>query len=126
MDDVERRVKGHLDAWMIADARERAAALGRVYTDDVTVVEPDRVLRGREVLNERITELHRLFGGLEFTVLGPIERNQDYVLYRWSQPVPGRAEPVTGWDVLTFQGERITHVVMFIPAFEDLEIPEPA
>ncbi|MET7992054.1 nuclear transport factor 2 family protein [Amycolatopsis sp. NPDC005232] len=126
MEDVDQLVEGHLAAWMIADTPERGAALGRVYTEDVTVVEPDRVLRGREALNERITELHRLFGGLEFTVLGSIQRNQDYALYQWSQPVPGRTEPITGWDVLTFEGELITHVVMFIPGFDDLEIPEPA
>ncbi|MEV0066228.1 MULTISPECIES: hypothetical protein [unclassified Amycolatopsis] len=40
--------------------------------------------------------------------------------------MPGRTEPITGWDVLTFEGELITRVVMFIPGFDDLEIPAPA
>jgi hypothetical protein len=121
--DVEKLVKAHLNVWAVADPSERAAEIARVYTQDVSVVEPDGVVRGRAALNERITQLQEHFSGLEFSVSGPIHHHHDYAMYEWRQPTAIQAEDVTGWDVLHFDDGLIDQAVMFIPGFDELGVP---
>jgi hypothetical protein len=121
--DVDKLVKAHLNIWAVTDSRERAAGIERVYTVDVTIIEPDGVVRGRAALNERITQLQQHFSGLEFSVNGSIQYHHDYAMYEWQQPTAIQAEDVTGWDVLHFEGDLIDQAVMFIPGFDDLGVP---
>ena len=123
MRDVEKLVQAHLKAWTIPDRGERAAEIARVYTQDVTIVEPDGVLHGRDALNTRIGQLQQLFSGLEFSVNSLIEHHHDYAMYEWRQPTAIGSEDVTGWDVLHFDGDLIDQTVMFIPGFDRLNMP---
>jgi hypothetical protein len=123
MFDVQKLVQAHLGAWAVTDPDERAAEIARVYTEGVTVVEPDGIVRGRNALNARIGLLQVHFSGLEFTVNSPILHHHDYVMYEWTQPTAIRSESVTGWDVLHFSGNLIDHAVMFIPGFDQLGVP---
>ena len=124
MRDIKELVDNHLNTWTISDPHERAEQIAKVYTEDVTVVEPDQIVRGRDALNARIGLLQEHFAGLEFSVVGPIEHHHDYAMYQWNQPTATRPEPVTGWDVLHFDGDLIDNAVMFIPGFELLESPD--
>lgn len=123
MRDVEKIVMNHLNAWAITDATERASALASVYTEDVRVVEPDGVVRGRSDLNDRIGQLQEHFSGLSFTLKGAIESHHDYAHYQWSQPAEGRSEDVTGYEILHFEGDLIAEAIMFIPVFDELNVP---
>ncbi|MFD7446633.1 nuclear transport factor 2 family protein [Streptomyces sp. NPDC059909] len=123
MRDVSKLVESHLNVWAISDPADRAAELARIYTADVTIVEPDGIVVGRDALNARIGKLQEHFGGLVFNVSGSIEHHNDYAMYAWHQPVANRAEDVFGWDVLHFDGDLIDRAVMFIPGFADLDVP---
>ncbi|AEY85391.1 isomerase [Streptomyces hygroscopicus subsp. jinggangensis 5008] len=123
MRDVRKLVDSHLHAWSVTDPVERAEQIARIYTENVTVVEPDGVVHGREALNARITRLQEHFAGLEFSVTTPIEYHHDYAMYQWAQPTETRPEDVVGWDVLHFEGDLIDRAVMFIPGFDALNVP---
>jgi hypothetical protein len=123
MRDVHKLVEAHLHAWTVSDATERAAEIARIYTTDVTVVEPDGVVRGRDALNARIGSLQQHFSGLEFSLNGEIHHHNDYAMYEWRQPTAIRSEDVIGWDVLHFEGDRIDRAVMFISGFDALGVP---
>jgi hypothetical protein len=93
MRDVEKLVRAHLNVWTIPDREERVAEIAHVYAQDVTIVEPDGVLPGRDALNTRIGQLQQ------------------------------QSEDVTGWDVPHFDGDLIHQAVMFIPRFDWLNVP---
>jgi hypothetical protein len=123
MRDIKKLVEAHLHVWAVSDPRERGEQIARVYTENVTVVEPDGIVHGREALNVRIGRLQEHFSGLEFSVTGPIQHHHDYAMYQWNQPTEIRPEDVTGWDVLHFDGDLIDTAVMFISGFDLLEVP---
>lgn len=78
MRDVEKLVLNHLNAWTITDATERASALETIYSEDVQIIEPDGIIRGRRDLNDRIRQLQEHFAGLAFSIKGGIEAHHDY------------------------------------------------
>lgn len=123
MRDIKKLVDDHLSVWAVTDPQERAGRIAAIYTEDVTVVEPDGIVRGRDALNSRIGLLQEHFAGLVFSLATPIEHHHDYAMYQWNQPTETRTEDVTGWDVLHFDGDLIDHAVMFIPGFGDLNVP---
>jgi SnoaL-like domain len=123
MRDVEKIVTSHLNVWTVSDPDERAAEIGRVYTDDVTVVEPDGVVHGRAALNKRIGVLQQHFSGLEFLVNGSIHHHHDYAMYEWRQPTAIQSDDIVGWDVLHIRDGLIDQAVMFIPGFDALSVP---
>jgi hypothetical protein len=123
MRDIEKLVQEHLSAWAIPDPHERARHIEQVYAENVTIVEPDGVVRGRDALNARIGQLQEHFSGLEFSVIGSIEYHHDYAMYQWKQPTATRPRDVMGWDVLHFDGDVIDQAVMFIPEFDLLSVP---
>jgi len=82
MQDIQKLVDAHLKAWTIRDADERAVELTRVYPENITVVEPDGIVRGRDALNARIGRLREHFGGLAFSIVGAISHHHGYVMYQ--------------------------------------------
>lgn len=123
MDNVTKLVKDHLALWAVTDSDDRAARIARCYTPEVRVVEPDRVVVGREALDTRIDQLQKHFGGLSFVVTGSIEHHHGYASYQWVQPATAKSGEVLGWDVLHFDGDLIDCAVMFIPGFDELDVP---
>jgi hypothetical protein len=123
MGNVEKLVHTHLKVWEASDADERAEQIRRVYTQDVTIVEPDGIIYGWAALNKRIGSLQQHFSGLQFVVDGPIQHHHDYAMYQWRQPTAIQSDDVFGWDVLHFQDDLIDQAVMFIPAFDLLKVP---
>ena len=123
MRNVEEIVKSHLSVWAVSDPDERTAQIGRVYTQDVTIVEPDGVVHGRAALNKRIGLLQQHFSGLQFSINGPIHHHHDFAMYEWRQPTAIQSDDIVGWDVLHFQGDLVDQAVMFIPGFDELNVP---
>jgi hypothetical protein len=123
MGNVEKIVQSHLRVWEVSDADERAAQIRRVYTQNVTIVEPDGVVYGWAALHKRIGLLQQHFSGLQFSVNGPIHHHHDFAMYEWRQPTAIRSDDIFGWDVLHFQDDLIDQAVMFIPGFDLLNVP---
>ncbi|MFD8001779.1 nuclear transport factor 2 family protein [Streptomyces mirabilis] len=123
MHNITKLVEAHLHAWAVSDPHQRAEHIARIYTEDVTVVEPDGIVHGTDALNARIGRLQEHFSGLEFSVNGSIQHHHDYAMYQWTQPTDTRLEDVIGWDVLHFDGDLIDRAVMFIPGFDLLDVP---
>jgi hypothetical protein len=123
MGSVETIVQSHLRVWEIPNADERAAQIRRLYTQDVTVIEPDGVVYGWTALNDRIGVLQQHFSGLQFSVNGPIYHHHDFAMYEWRQPTIIRSDDILGWDVLHIQDDLIVQAVMFIRGFDLLNVP---
>lgn len=121
MRDVESLVKAHLNAWALTDPQQRAAEIERVYTENVTIVEREGMVHGREALNEHIGQLQQQFSGLELSVNGAIHRHHDHAMYEWQLPTALQPQNVTGWDVLHFEGDLIDQAIIFIAGFDDLD-----
>ena len=56
----------------VRDPEQRAEAIARNYTEDVTWTDPDATSQGREALNERAQKLLDRLPGFVFTVAGPV------------------------------------------------------
>ncbi|MFD9512923.1 nuclear transport factor 2 family protein [Streptomyces mirabilis] len=66
-----------LDVFNEPDPERRSAAIAQTYAEDVVWHEPDRVVRGREALAERATELRTQTPDWVFRPEGPVSVNDD-------------------------------------------------
>jgi hypothetical protein len=123
MTDILSQVESHLAIWELGNATERAAEIDRIYTPNVEIIEPDGVIHGRAELNHRIGQLQDHFGGMSFTISGPVMSHNGYAFYPWDQQDRHGQHIANGWDILHFDGEHIDHAVMFIADFDSLQVP---
>jgi Iron-binding zinc finger CDGSH type len=91
MTDILSQVESHLAIWELGQATQRAAEIDRIYTPNVEIIEPDGVIHGRAELNRRIGQLQDHFGGMSFTISGPVMTHNGYAFYQPDVPATIRA-----------------------------------
>ncbi|MFD5567569.1 hypothetical protein [Streptomyces cadmiisoli] len=108
----------HMQVWSIPDRRERALAMEEVYAEDITFMEPepDRVLVGRDVLNDYIGAA-RHQAPLVSMEVESFYRNQESAVFRWDAVLPDDSTAV-GWEFLYTTSDLIERVVVFGPDHE--------
>lgn len=114
MTEIESLVETHLDTWNAPAGDERAAAVARVYTDEVEIGEPGARLTGHAGMQQAITGLQAMVPGAVLTRTDPVQVVQDLVTYRWSFGVPGSAPAAAGRDVLLVHDGRIRSLYVVI------------
>jgi ketosteroid isomerase-like protein len=91
----------------VRDAKRRAEAIARNYTEDVTWTDPDGSTEGREALNERAQKLLDGLPGFVFTVAGPVHVSRDLGLLAFHMGVPEQPPAVSGIDVALVRDGQI-------------------
>jgi hypothetical protein len=88
-----------LDVFNEPDPRRRRVAIARIYAKDVVWHEPDRIIRGRDALDERATELHARNPDWSFQPDGPVSVNDDLGHLNFRYGPAGQPAAVSGMDI---------------------------
>lgn len=88
-----------LDVFNEPDPERRSAAIAQTYAEDVVWHEPDRVVRGREALAERATELRAQTPDRVFRPEGPVSANDDLGHLGFQYGPAGQPPVATGMDI---------------------------
>lgn len=88
-----------LDVFNEPDPERRSAAIAQTYAEDVVWHEPDRVVRGREALAERATELRAQTPDWAFRPEGPVSVNDDLGHLGFQYGPAGQPPVATGMDI---------------------------
>lgn len=101
----------HLEVWMTPDPAERAKAMEGIYTQDITFMEPDQVLVGRDAVNAYIDVVQRQAPPLSGIVTGH-SQNREFIHWAWDFGFPG-GKSALGSEILQCDGDLIGKVVIF-------------
>lgn len=98
------------------DPERRNAAIALTYAPDVVWHEPDRVVRGREALAQRATELRAQTPDFVFQPDGPVSVNDDLGHLGFQFGPAGQPPVVTGMDIARCKDGVIVELYTFVNA----------
>ncbi|MEU0185457.1 hypothetical protein ABZ312_30455 [Streptomyces sp. NPDC006207] len=101
----------HLEVWMTPDPAGRAEAMEGIYTEDITIMEPDQVIVGRDAINAYITAVQRQAPPLSGLITGHLQ-NREFIHWAWDFGFPG-GKSALGSEILQLDGDLIEKVVIF-------------
>jgi hypothetical protein len=101
------------------DPERRNAAIARTYAPDVVWHEPDRVVRGREALAQRATELRAQTPDFVFQPDGPVSVNDDLGHLGFTFGPAGQPPVVTGMDIAHCKDGVIVELYTFVNTGSD-------
>ncbi|MFJ4467233.1 nuclear transport factor 2 family protein [Streptomyces sp. NPDC089424] len=101
----------HLEVWMITDATARAKAMEEIYTEDITIMEPEDVFVGREAISNYIDVVQRKAPPLSGRLVSH-SQNKEFIHWSWSFGFPGN-KTALGSEVLHLRGDLIEKIVIF-------------
>jgi hypothetical protein len=103
-----------LDVFNEPDPERRNAAIALTYAQDVVWHEPDRVIRGREALVQRATELLAEFPGWVFQPDGPVSALDDLGHLGFQFGPAGQPPAMTGMDIARCKDGVIVELYTFV------------
>jgi len=103
-----------LDVFNERDPERRNAAIALTYDQDVVWHEPDRVIRGREALVQRATELLAETPGWVFRPDGPVSVNDDLGHLGFQYGPAGQPPVLTGMDIARCKDGVIMELYTFV------------
>jgi uncharacterized protein YcaQ len=92
------------------DAEKRAAAIARIYRDDVVFSDPDELVVGRAALAAKAQKLLDDAPGFAFVADGPIRVNHDMGHLAWAFGPAGQEPIVRGFDIAFVENGLIAKV----------------
>ncbi|WP_326570437.1 hypothetical protein OIE69_03515 [Actinacidiphila glaucinigra] len=101
----------HLEVWMTPDPVARSKAMEGIYTENITLMEPDHVFVGRDALNDYITVVQRQAPPLSGLVVSH-SQNREFIHWAWNFGFPG-GKSALGSEILQCEGDLIEKVVIF-------------
>ena len=105
----------------------RRAALGRLYTEDAVLYEPDAVAIGRDAISEAVGKLlASLPPDVAFTAVADAVGHNGAARLFWRAGPSGGPVAATGTDVALLEGGRISRLYVFVdpaPRFGSLIPP---
>ncbi|MFD9950573.1 nuclear transport factor 2 family protein [Nonomuraea sp. NPDC059023] len=115
MSDINELVKRYLAAWNQTDAEARRAELAEVFADDAVYTDPLVSVRGRDGLDATIAAVQGQFGGLVFSLGGPVDAHHDIARFTWHLGPEGGEPLAIGFDVAVIgEDGRIARVLGFL------------
>ncbi|MFE0148611.1 nuclear transport factor 2 family protein [Nonomuraea sp. NPDC059007] len=115
MSDINELVKRYLAAWNRTDAEARRAELAEVFADDAVYTDPLVSVRGRDGLDATIAAVRGQFGGLVFSLGGPVDAHHDIARFTWHLGPEGGEPLAIGFDVAVIgEDGRIARVLGFL------------
>lgn len=115
MNDTNDLVQRYLAAWNETDATARRTALTEVLSENAVYTDPLLTVRGLDGLDAAIAAVQAQFGGLVFTLAGPVDAHHDIARFTWHLGPEGADPLVIGFDVAVIDGDgRIGQVLGFL------------
>ncbi len=112
--DADKIVKEHLSIWSETNKVEREASFGKLYTDNVKLIDPFFTSSGIEKLNGFISELQKNNPGYIFSLAGKVVSHHNTIKFNWNFGSKSEPKKITGTDVLILENGRIKSLYVFI------------
>jgi hypothetical protein len=103
-----------LDVFNQRDPKQRAEAIGEVYSPDIVFYEEEGTVMGAAALLERVQQLLDGARGFVFAPVGQPAINHDVGRQPWTFGPPGGPPVVFGTDVARIVGDRIQALYAFV------------
>jgi catechol 2,3-dioxygenase-like lactoylglutathione lyase family enzyme len=112
--DAEKIVKQHLSIWSETNEVARAAAVSKIYADDIKLVDPFFTSGGIEKVNGFINQLQANHPGYVFSLMGEVMSHHSVIKFNWSFDSKTGPEKITGSDIMMLQNGRVKTLYVFI------------
>jgi hypothetical protein len=110
---VKTLINGYLAVWNEADSTARQQLLGQVWADEGHYTDPQSDGKGREALNQIITQFHSNLAGSRFALDGQIDHHHNFVRFRWTLTLAD-GSVIQGMDFGEIAAEnRLSRIVGF-------------
>jgi hypothetical protein len=97
------------------NADRRRAAVGRLYTEDAILYEPEAVAIGKDAISQAVGKLlASLPPSFIFTVAADAVGHNGAARLFWRASPPGGPVAATGTDVAFIEGDKIKHLYVFV------------
>lgn len=114
--DYEKIMQANLErVFGERDASRRIKAIRELYTDDATLHEPQRSVRGHEAISQAVTELlEHLPSEFTFTAIRPALGHNGFGRLQWRAGPPKGPVAMTGTDVAHVERGLIRTLYVFL------------
>jgi SnoaL-like domain len=107
-------IEKYIASWNETDPAARRRLIEEVWTADGTYTDPLVDVTGVDEIDATIATVQAQFGGLEFSLAGPVDAHHRLARFTWNLG-PHCAEPiVVGFDVAVIEDGRIAKVHGFL------------
>jgi hypothetical protein len=115
MNESYELVARYLETWNETDPAARRKAIDELWTEDGVYTDPIAVAAGRDAIDATIEAVQGQFGGLTFTLAGPVDAHHHIVRFTWHLGPAGEEPLVVGFDVAVLDEDgRIGSVYGFL------------
>jgi SnoaL-like domain len=105
----------YLEAWNETDASARRELVAALWAADGSYTDPLADVRGPDAIASLMGAAQQQFGGLAFTLGGPVDTNHNQARFTWHLGPDGGEPVVIGFDVVVLDGDgRIASVHGFL------------
>lgn len=116
--DAEKIIKDHLSIWSDPNETERRTAIGKIYADDIKLVDPFFAFNGIEKMNGFINDLQVKYPGYIFSTAGNYISHHNIIKFDWNFGPENDPKKITGTDVMVLENARIKTLYIFINNME--------
>jgi hypothetical protein len=113
---VTQLVGKYIAIWNESDDGARKALVDEVFAPNATYTDPNITAEGAAAIGEYIAAAQKNFTGMLFTH-GAVLTHHDAVHFAWEVGPTGGAPVVSGFDVATFEGDRISRLYGFFNGY---------
>ena len=115
MQEIYGVVERYIECWNQADPGRRRSLIEDVWAADASYTDPLADVRGREAIDAVIAAAQQQFGGLVFSLAGPVDANHNQARFTWHLGPHGGEPLVIGFDVAVLDADgRISAVHGFL------------
>jgi hypothetical protein len=115
METTQTLARAYIDCWNETDPRARRAAIGGIFAEKCSYIDPNVDVKGRDGIDGFIGAVQKQFAGVRFVLADGVDAHHAVGRFTWHAMAPGRPEPVAiGFDVIVTDEGRITQVVGFL------------
>jgi SnoaL-like domain len=114
MSAIDHIIGRYIESWNETDGDRRRALIDQLYTEDAGYTDPLAAVRGRAAIDGLVAGAQEQFGGLRFSLAGPVDAHHDTARFTWHLGAPGAEPVVIGFDVAVTEDGRLREVYGFL------------
>jgi hypothetical protein len=107
-------IEKYIASWNETDPTARRRLIDEVWATDGTYTDPLTDVAGPDEIDSVIAAAQAQFGGLEFSLAGPVDAHHDVARFTWNLGPKGEEPVVVGFDVAVIRDGRIAAVHGFL------------
>ena len=94
MSTIETIVHRYIESWNETDDGRRRRLIESLYLENAGYTDPLSDARGWDAIDRTIAGAQKQFGGLVFSLAGPVDAHHETARFTWHLAPPGAVEPI--------------------------------